>query len=141
MRELKFRAWDSYHKEFILDAQATYDNQCRGKGSINHESFQEVLEDENCIIEQFTGLKDKNGKEIYEGDIVKYSYKMDARDKRLLYSSEVVEFDTIEEEEWPNSTISGFILHNSEDGYEVIGNIHENPELLEGMNVLSKEEE
>ena len=129
MRELKFRAWDSYHKEFIFDAQATYDNQCRGKGSIHHESFQEVLEDENCVVEQYAGLKDKNGKEIYEGDIVRWSYKVD-RNAEPIHTTDKVEWDTYEEEEWPYSTISGFTLSESEDGYEVIGNIHENPELL-----------
>ena len=142
MKELKFRAWKMHNGKLRRYVCSPFEllnyAQRHPEAPVLH--YQDVNDIRDFmpdvdVIEQYTGLKDKNGKEIYEGDIVKYSYKMDTRDKRLLYSSEVVEFDTIEEEEWPNSTISGFILHSSEDGYEVIGNVHENPELL------SKEEE
>ena len=126
MREIKFRAWDSYHKEFIFDAQATYDNQCRGKGSINHESFQEVLEDETCIVEQFTGLKDKNGKEIYEGDIVGCDYCCESH--IISWCDNAACFEA-----WQNDGAPCLMLGESHEQlhYRVIGNIHENPELLE----------
>lgn len=130
MRELKFRAWYAPEKEYIYDVQATYDNACEGRGSIYHESFREVLEDEDCAVEQYTGLKDKNGKEIYEGDIVRWSFKVD-RNSKLTHTTDAVKWESYEEEEWPYSTVSGFTLAESEDGYEVIGNIHENPELSE----------
>lgn len=130
MRELKFRAWDNYHKEFIFDAQATYDNQCRGKGSIHHESFQEVLEDENCIVEQSTGLKDKNGKEIYEGDILGGIWE----GGYIGYCEKCKQFQYYSCGEC--MACSGDVHWHEiveDDGkLEVISNVHENPELVEG---------
>jgi uncharacterized phage protein (TIGR01671 family) len=136
MRELKFRAWDSYHKEFIFDAQATYDNQCRGKGSIHHESFQEVLEDEGCIVEQFTGLKDKNGKEIYEGDIVEQfvcgvrQFKGMKCGRSTIWLVRWNEKECCFELHYLNGSLFGDSMLSDGDEYEVIGNIHENPELV-----------
>lgn len=82
--------------------------------------------DENTI-EQYTELKDKNGKEIYEGDVVKYKLYVDSR---LNYVDEVF-YDT---------TSGAFMVGDKDNirtldcliNIEVIGNIHESPELLEG---------
>jgi len=116
MREIKFRAWDKYQKKiydviaidfkahtvkvFEFDRIGSY---CSGNIDLPFESIS---------LMQYTGLKDKNGKEIYEGDVVDRYY--DSPDTELY--REVIEdirvyccFDCV---------------------YEVIGTIHESPELL-----------
>ena len=81
-------------------------------------------------IELSTGLKDKYGKEIYEGDIVRYGLRLRGIVPPESHT-EIVSWRSGEEEYYPCCTTSGFSLPYSEDGYVVIGNVHENPELLE----------
>ena len=124
-----FRVWSNYWEKFAIEAELHMD------GSVDaiFEDDDGVPHHENTdlVVEFDTGLKDKNGKEIREGDIVLWSFKVD-RNSELTYTADAVKWESYAEEEWPYSTISGFTLSESEDGYVVIGNIHENSELLEG---------
>ena len=113
---LKFRVWfapDWQEPEMIYEAEHTYDNRCRNKGSFHHESFGEILEDKDCIVMQSTGLKDKNGKLIFELDYVRYAnnkYKVEI-DKFLGISlTNILNGDTI--------VMDDIVLFNC----EVIGN-------------------
>ena len=132
MRSLKFRAWVYYGERLRKPRYSDNDWLCGF-----FEDCKEDDTDENGkpqCIEQYTGLKDKNGKEIYEGDIVLDYY--DGEDTFIV--------------EWDKDTASfiltdtGNISNVSFDNYysdkdlEVIGNIHENPELLEQEDAESR---
>ena len=123
MRELNPRAWiPSLNRYATGFDDLYYHRQMNGEGEwwCYPAGEDEPLDVE---IELPTGLKDKNGKDIYEADIVRYAI----RPSRTT----VVEWWSGEEEYYPCYTTSGVALPYSEDGYEVIGNVHENPEFLE----------
>ncbi len=136
MKEIKFRAWDFKENKMYQDVQNTYDGMDGHKG---HDSFGGLMyfvkKGELCIM-QFTGLKDKNGKEIYEGDIVKYQIKnmvTDLSKNKTYYEKRYI----FEEIKWKEEIclefggyISGFELPEEANILEVAGNIYENGDLL-----------
>jgi uncharacterized phage protein (TIGR01671 family) len=127
MREIKFRAWDK-KKNLML-----YEFDLIGNGDFSLAKAFLHLQDygindfvEDFILMQYTGLKDKNGKEIYEGDILNMTYHGSVSIVEPEIKG-VIGFERgsfiIEE--------NGFALGKIGRSLEVIGNIYENPELLE----------
>ena len=119
MREIKFRAYDKKEKRYanfnLSGSRITYIDKNTGECYLNQNS--ERYKD--FVIVQYTGLKDKNGKEIYAGDILWNEYDE-------CYG-EVV-FD---DGEWKFEDITVMqSLYPLLDCVEVVGNIFENPELL-----------
>ena len=123
-REIKFRVWDKlaerfircdegYQGHYVLSLKGEFHNLQNGSGG------------DECIVQQWTGLKDKNGVEIYEGDIVKATSDQ--------YENENFVGKVIFDEgcflTWINKNDIRGIW--GEDDIEVIGNIFETPELLE----------
>lgn len=126
----KFRVWNNrdWDKDFgkvYYNAEETYDY-LGGNPSIPASSFDVLLEDDEWIVEQCTGLKDKNGKLIYEGDLIKEpanKYPLE-----IYYDKGV--WQTREYRKNGNNEQLLYVLINCY-GVEVIGNIHENTDLLE----------
>ena len=82
-------------------------------------------------IGQYTGLIDKNGKKIFEGDIVKCTSRFDAKDMVVIF--ETAEFHLVDCQRYKNYTECCGYKHFGTLETEVIGNIHDNPELAEGL--------
>jgi len=113
MRKIKFRAWDK--KEMIYNIKAIQfpiKDDVSAKEIVVYDVSEKPFR--NIVLLQCTGLKDKNGKEIYEGDIIKHPYK----GIREVY------YDDYER----GFAVEGTYLNRMAAG-EVIGNIYSNPEL------------
>lgn len=126
MREIRFRAWQRLFKEMIPVFSIDFENQMINTSG-PWRFFNEVE------LMQFTGLKDKNGVEIYEGDILDY---YGSQKDALRF--EVVFHHASFKRKWINektAKIRGLEIEtlawNTSTIFEVIGNRYENPELLE----------
>lgn len=132
------RIWDDDNGEWLcqsdINASTYYGFDITGGEITKFQGLPKWHAGRHLIWEQSTGLKDKNGKEIYEGDIVRYGRHLSGIIPPESLTA-VVKWWSGEEEYYPCCTSSGFSLLFSGDGYEVIGNIHENPELLEANDV------
>lgn len=120
---LRVRIWDkSFRKMLYNNLILCYKNKITAYDYLDnaHKAF---LPESHIIIEQCTGLKDKNGNLIYEGDIVKFKI------------SSIKCVGAVRRDERTGGWLkdkTGQPLHTYIKSVEVIGNIHENPELLEG---------
>lgn len=113
MREIKFRAWSRFDQK-MFSAKKIAGQPWNVLGSMTNQNG-------DWKFMQYTGLKDKNGKEIFEGDI------LESLDKRLS----VIEYDA------PHFIVrhipeNGSDFPASKNSFKIIGNIYEHPHLLEG---------
>ena len=136
MREIKFRAWDVQNKcwipkeKFLIAPDGTLWTEDTSDGT--QRFIPELPENEGGIeykLSQFTGLHDKNGKDIFEGDIVRGNEKHTC-DLRCRPKCKIkvltMEVPEITRASW--WIYSGF--QSPDRDIEIIGNIYENPELL-----------
>lgn len=139
MRDIKFRAWHKNIKEMFEVGQITlkkgiWDYQPEDRKYIG----MSIPYQPSFILMQYTGLHDKNGKEIYEGDIVKIT-------ENILKQKVIRLKPIIADIEWSEEYLTYTLITTSvkdafesltdyldEYDIEVIGNIYENKELLEG---------
>ena len=136
-REIKFRVWDVENKEMLkvqeLDFEPTFYD---GRIAIRPDKYNDYFDTEDMILMQYTGLHDKNGKEIYEGDIVLYkdwemAYEGGGNDSFI--NKGIVEYceDNCCFNVTERQTVDlADVLYKDNEDLEVIGNIYDNPELL-----------
>ena len=126
--EIKFRIWDVENKEMLkvqeLDFEPTFYG---GNIAIRPDQYNDYFDTEDMILMQYTGLHDKNGKEIYEGDIV-----------RIIVNNNIEKICRVEFKNGifgvmfsKNKELTAF-PHFCNTTFEVIGNEYDNPELLGG---------
>lgn len=115
MREIKFRAWDKKDKGMVSVYNLHFYQKYVGVLDRERTGNIDVYPIKEFNIMQYTGLKDKNGKEIYEGDIVRWHKFND-------------EQFSVKEIKW--FAEDGNWIIGQTERMEVIGNIYSNPELL-----------
>lgn len=119
MRDIKFRAWEKNLKEIISVDSINFE-----AGLINMELAWRTFEEIELM--QYTGMKDKNGVEVYDGDIIREDIEKGGPPIIVSVVWEDGAFYGKERTHDPEYLLKEFL------NGEVIGNIYENPELLEG---------
>ena len=117
MREIKFRAWDKLNKDMFNVESINFQERRVYKDTVSYRKFNDVE------VMQYTGLKDEYDDEIYEGDIVtlhnsKYKVIFNSKEARFVLRNNEFELEIT-------------FINNNNKRMEVLGNVYENPELME----------
>lgn len=134
---IKFRAWDKQEKRMLVVYRISFDGPIEGaqvhcylddRGSEGSTEYS--YDGDGLILEQFTSLKDVNGKDIYEGDIIHgYDQEPDRYDGYI--GSSVIDVVNFKNGVFWIGDSWHRVMVMTPPIVEVIGNVHENPELLE----------
>ncbi|WP_339002902.1 YopX family protein [Fusobacterium polymorphum] len=120
MREIKFRAWDKINKEMFNVESINFQERRVYKDVVSYRKFNDI------DIMEYTGLKDKNNKEIYEGDII----TLHNRKYKVIFNAEEARF-VLRDDEFE---LEISFTNNNNKRMEIVGNIYENSELLGDKN-------
>jgi uncharacterized phage protein (TIGR01671 family) len=134
MREIKFRAWDTKTKKFMYPWPEGFylfgETTCFDLiGQQFDKGEDRLLRYNDVEVMQYTGLKDKNGKDIYEGDIISNGHMTEPNRAIIKWWNGGFHAENTAQEDSSlfNLVMSGAL---SSGTCEIIGNIYENPELL-----------
>ena len=146
-REIKFRAWDKPRKKFWEVFKLFFTDKVR-IGALKNYPESSTMYDEDFVLMQFTGLLDKNGVEIFEGDIVQFKETEQEKESEFYYTKKTVIFNngSFGFQEWytdeqgrltkelthTSAYLTTPALYYQKFDIEVIGNIYENKNLLKG---------
>lgn len=119
MRDIKFRIWNWNEDKTPAYIEIT-PGSWLDEGGIP----------DNAIVEQFTGLHDKNGKEIYEGDIIKFKNMVREATGKIIFNEHGFFAISYLDSQYTYSDVALLNRFDTESNCEIIGNIFENPELL-----------
>lgn len=130
----KFRAWDKDNKKMIK-VKSIHFMEDKDDFSIVINPL-EFITSEHVVLMQATGLQDKNGVDIYDGDILEVISQHDTKYislVRYMIYNDYPAFDIVPPDSYfYESNVLSTIVSNDEETMEIIGNIYENSEFLEG---------
>lgn len=145
-REIKFRIWYPNYKKMQTGIDIDFEHACmdirNGKlifniDELDYDEVPEYFAESGYVLMQFTGLLDKNGKEIYEGDIVKVFPSFNLPFISAVFFEEgcfFIDNNIQSSAKTTNNTINDtrIPIYKLVCPFEIIGNIYENPELMDG---------
>lgn len=131
MREIKFRAWHRELEEWTNYSINNIDGNLVDFCNKEAGCWETDKEGKRFVLSQYTGLKDNNDREIYEGDIVKaISFARWIGVVKYSDENQAFIFDDLDKKYRGKSTV---FINQFDDGFEILGNIYENPELLKEL--------
>lgn len=116
MREISFEAWDDLNK--VMHRNVSFSNGVWYRGTFGSPDFEVLGAYPMIKPRQATGLKDRTGKEIYEGDVLSGGYIVEYKNDCFVVEENKDDWSSLK-----------YVLHYNPE-MEVIGNIYENPDLI-----------
>ena len=98
-REIKFRIWDIENKEMLKVQELDFEPTFYGRRiAIRPDQYNDYFDTEDMILMQYTGLHDKNGKEIYEGDIIRIKNSLIEIEGKIIFDTIDLAFEVYDKE-------------------------------------------